>query len=61
MDKVFSIKVDQMWLTWVAQLARETKRSRAALVRDLIYFLMIAPAGQEVAKLMAESQVHYDR
>ena len=59
MNKVFSMKVDDLWLSMATMLAKESGRSRAGLIRDLIYFLTLTEAGKEFLALMTQEGVHY--
>ena len=59
LNKVFCMKIDDLWGSWLTMLAKESKRGKAELIRDLIYFLTISSAGQEFIDLMTQSEVHY--
>lgn len=59
MDKVFSMKVDTLWLSWATMLAKESGRSRAGFIRDLIYFLVMHESGKEFIALMTQEGVKY--
>jgi len=61
LNKVFSMKVDPLWQSWLAMLAKESGRGQGELLRDLIYFLVITASGEDILKLLVSEEVHYGR
>jgi len=60
--KIMSIRVDDLWLSWLARLAREAGKTPAEFVRDMVYSLILAEdTGQAFCEAMKSEQISYNK
>ena len=60
--KIMSIRVDDLWLSWLARLAREAGKTPGEFVRDMVYSLILAEdTGQAFCEAMKSSGISYNK
>jgi len=56
------LRTDELWMTWANRLAEQAGRSRAELLRDLIYLMIFDDElGQEITRRLRVDQVSYNK
>ena len=59
-DKVFTLKVDPLWVSCLDLLAKQSGRTRSDFVRDIIYLLTVdTTMADKVNDLFASEGVRY--
>jgi len=62
LNKIVSVRVDDLWLSWLARLAREADKTPAEFVRDSVYSLILAEdTGQAFCEAMKSEQISYNK
>jgi len=62
LDKKILLRTDELWMTWANRLAEQAGRSRAELLRDLIYLMIFDDElGQEITRRLRVDQVSYNK
>ena len=60
--KIMSIRVDDLWLSWLARLAREADKTPSDFIRDSVYSLILAEdTGQAFCEAMKSEQISYNK
>jgi hypothetical protein len=60
LNKIVSVRVDDLWLSWLARLAREADKTPAEFVRDMVYSLILAEdTGQAFCEAIKSEQISY--
>ena len=60
LGRILSIRVDDLWLSWLDRLAREAGMTRQAFVRNAIYSLILAEdTGQAFCEAMKSEEISY--
>lgn len=61
LNRVVSVKVSDFWLSFVKRLARDSGRTKADFIRDLVYLLIVDDElGQVITqRLKSEPPISY--
>ena len=62
LKKILSVRVDDLWLSWLARLAREAGKTPGEFIRDAVYSLILAEdTGQAFCEAMKSEQISYTK
>lgn len=62
LNKILSVRVDDLWLSWLDRLARESDKTPGEFVRDVVYSLILADdTGQAFCEAMKSEQISYTK
>ena len=62
MGKNILLRTDELWMTWANRLAEQAGRSRAELIRDVIFLMVFDDElGQEITRRLVVDQVSYNK
>lgn len=62
LNKVVSVRVDDLWLSWLDRLAREANKTPAEFVRDAVFALIMDEStGQAFCEAMKSEQISYNK
>jgi hypothetical protein len=61
LDKVMVIRVNALWLSWAQRLAEKAGRTRAELIRDLIFMMIFDDeVGDAIARRLKVEQISFN-
>jgi hypothetical protein len=61
LDKVMVIRVNALWLSWAKRLAEKAGRTRAELIRDLIFMMIFDDeVGDAIARRLKIEQISFN-
>ena len=56
------LRTDELWMTWANRLAEQAGRSRAELLRDLVFLMVMDDSlGQEITQRLKSEQISYNK
>jgi len=56
------LRTDELWMTWANRLAEQAGRSRAELLRDLVYLMVFDDElGQALCQRLKSDQISYNK
>jgi hypothetical protein len=62
LNKIVSVRVDDLWLSWLARLAREADMTPSEFIRTMVYSLVLADdMGQAFCEAMKSSGISYNK
>jgi hypothetical protein len=62
LDKKILLRTDELWMTWANRLAEQAGRSRAELLRDLIYLMIFDDElGQAITRRLQVEQISFNK
>ena len=62
LDKVMVIRVNALWLSWAQRLAEKAGRTRAELIRDVIFLMVMDDSlGQSICNRLSDEQISYNK
>jgi hypothetical protein len=62
LDKKILLRTDELWMTWANRLAEQAGRSRAELLRDLIYLMIFDDElGKALCRRLKSDQISYNK
>ena len=62
MGKNVLLRTDELWMTWANRLAEQAGRSRAELLRDLIYLMIFDDElGQAITRRLQVEQISFNK
>ena len=61
LDKVMVIRVNALWLSWAQRLADKAGRTRASMIRDLIFMMIFDDeVGDAIARRLKVEQISFN-
>ncbi len=62
MNKPILLRTDELWKVWANRLAQQAGRSRAELLRDLVFLMVMDDSlGQEITQRLKSEQISYNK
>jgi len=62
LGKNILLRTDELWMTWANRLAEQAGRSRAELLRDLVYLMVFDDElGQALCQRLKSDQISYNK
>lgn len=62
LDKGMFVATNDLWMAWCSRLAEQAGRSRAELLRDLIYLMVFDDElGQAITRRLKSEQISYTK
>ena len=62
LDKGMFVATNDLWMAWCSRLAEQAGRSRAELLRDLIYLMVFDDElGQALCQRLQADQISYNK
>lgn len=62
LDQAISIRTNKLWTSWADRLADQADRTRAELIRDVVYLMIFDDdLGQAICQHLITDQISYNK